>query len=187
MSLRSDERAARARHKKLLKRRAAAIRKGNLSNAARLGRLARKALQKAQSLRRQRVYGFKPSMLDGHPSNVTDAVKRQIADAYAWAERKGTFCTITATTDGTHAAHSFHYAAAGQKGRAADINFATEDEERRYQDDLRVRYDLADFYELLGPSGWALYTSGISGGPAPGHYGSNAHVHSAPRDTFRHR
>lgn len=186
MSLWAEEQYARNEKERLGRRRARAIRNKNFTLAGRLGRHMRKLAQQIASLRRQRIYDYEPAMLDGCPGKITDACKRLISVAYGWAERNGTTCYITATTNGTHATNSFHYPNSRGVGRAVDINFNTEDEERRFQEHLRDEYGVDDFEELLGPANWAKYTSGLAGGPAPGHYGSNAHVHGAPKAGFRH-
>lgn len=60
---------------------------------------------------------FHPSMLNGHPGNITRACKRYIARAHAVG------LVVTSTTDGTHVPGSYHYPRLPfrRKGHAVDV------------------------------------------------------------------
>lgn len=93
-----------------------------------------------------RHFRFKRSMLNGHPGNVTLAVKRVIV--------RGTNggLIVTSTTDGRHAPRSFH-----NSGRAVDLGHARPGtpearyELVRFQRFLLKRFGAAAFIELFGP------------------------------------
>jgi hypothetical protein len=116
-------------------------------------------------------------MLNGHPGNVTRAVKRFIRRGAA----AGLVCT--STTDGEHAPGSFHYS-----GRAADVAAPTtrlgiwrmkrfyRREYRREKGGMGIQY-----LELLGPGAHYIKSGVRYPGQFPGH---TNHVHGAPKGTF---
>jgi hypothetical protein len=186
MSLRSDERALTREHRKLLKRRRKAYEKKHFSLAARLGIKARRAKQKAQGVHKQRVGTFRPSMLDGHPGDVADQVKRFIALAYRWADDNGAVCTVTATTDGSHATGSWHYILHGRNelGFAVDLIFATVGQMEEFQSWVaeKTGHGYSDWLELFGPAGFYVKSGVRYTGHFPDH---GDHLHGAPTQSYR--
>jgi hypothetical protein len=182
MSLRSEERARRREHKELLRRRRDALENKHFSLATRLGIKARRVFQKAVTLHKRRVGDFHVGMLDGHPSNIADPVKRCIALAYKFAEQRNTVCTVTATTDGTHAPGSWHNPT--PLGKAVDLIFVTKELMEEFQ-----RFCLkhtpggaTDFHELFGPAGFYVKEGEVVGAHFPDH---EDHDHIAPRTGYR--
>lgn len=182
MSLRSEERALRREHKKLLRRRRSALEHKHFSLAGRLGIKARRVAQKVVSVHRRRVGTFRPSMLDGHPGNIADSVKRCIAAAYKFAAQRGTVCTVTATTDGQHAPNSWHYP--NPLGHAVDLIFPTkalmEDFQRWCME--HTPHGPGDFHELFGPAGFYVKEGSVVDEHFPEH---EDHDHIAPQDGYR--
>lgn len=182
MSLRSEERDARREKRKLLRRRREAIEAKHFSLAARLGLKARRLKQKIANLHRRRVGTFRSDMLDGHPGNVADQVKRFVALAYRWADQHGHVCTVTATTDGVHATGSWHYHS--PLGWAVDLIFesvaAMEDFQRWVVG--RTEHDEGDWLELFGPAGFYVKDGEQVNAHFPDH---EDHVHGAPKPSFR--
>ncbi len=182
MSLRSGERALRREHRKLLKRRRKAYEKKHFSLAKRLGIKARRVKQKATTIHKRRVGTFHVGMLDGHPANINDACKRLVALAYKFADQRGYICTVTATTDGTHAPGSWHNPT--PLGHAIDLIFATVAQMEEFQ-----RFCLShtsggadDFHELFGPAGFYVKEGTVVNAHFPDH---GDHDHIAPRDGYR--
>lgn len=182
MSLRSEERALRAEHRKLLRQRRNQREKEHFSFAGRVGIKARRVLQKITSIHRRRVGIFRPSMLDGHPGNIADEVKRVIALAYKFADQRGYVCTVTATTDGTHAPNSWHYP--NPLGHAVDLVFATVGQMEEFQHFALEHTDdgAGDFHELFGPAGFYVKEGAVVDAHFPDH---GDHDHIAPRPGFR--
>lgn len=182
MSLRAEERAKRRENRKLLRRRRDAFEAKHFSLAKRLGIKARRAKQKATSIHKRRVGDFVVSMLDGHPANINDACKRLVANAYKFAEQRGYVCTVTATTDGTHAPGSWHNPT--PLGRAIDLIFATVAQMEEFQRfALEHTPDGADnFNELFGPDGFYVKDGSRVNAHFPDH---GDHDHVAPRDSYR--
>jgi hypothetical protein len=117
-------------------------------------------------------------MLNGHPGDVTAAVKKFIMRGVA----AGLVCT--ATRDGNHARTSYHYA---EPGRAADMGLS-----RFSPTSLRKRraFQLAEaqheerYNELYGPDNRANVRNGVrltlaEGTPLETMHDN--HVHGAPR------
>lgn len=179
MSLRSEEKQARREQKQLLARRRKALEHKHFSLATRLGIAARRMKQKVENLHRQRVGTFTTAMLDGHPGNITDEVKRVIALAYKFADQRGYVCTVTATTNGTHAPTSYHYS-----GRAVDLIFATVAQMEEFMAFLveHTPDGVADFLELFGPDDWYVKNGAKQPGAFPDH---GDHDHIAPDISFR--
>jgi hypothetical protein len=182
LSLRSEERALRAKHRKLLRRRRNALESKHFSLAARLGIKARRVLQKAQSIHKRRVGDFNVGMLDGHPGNIDDQVKRVIALAYKFADQRGYAVTVTATTDGTHAFGSWHYHK--PLGWAVDLIFTTVGQMEEFQEFLVKHTDdgAQDFLELFGPANFYVKDGALFIGHFPDH---GDHIHIAPQAGFR--
>lgn len=115
-------------------------------------------------------------MLNGHPGNVTRAVKRFIRRGVAAG------LVVTATTDGQHAAGSYHYS-----GRAADLaapmtrvgiwrmKIFYRREYRREKVNPGTQY-----LELFGPGRHYVKNGQRLPGQFPAH---ENHVHGAPRGT----
>ncbi|HEY0391021.1 MAG TPA: hypothetical protein VGC63_04865 [Solirubrobacterales bacterium] len=182
MSLRSDENATLRENKKLLRRRRKAIEHKHFSLAKRLGIAARRTMQKVANIHRRRVGSFHVGMLDGHPANIDDACKRLVALAYKFAAQRGYVCTVTATTDGTHAPGSWHNPT--PLGHAIDLIFATVGQMEEFQ-----RFALEqtpgkanDFHELFGPDGFYVKEGSIVNARFPDH---GDHDHIAPKDGYR--
>jgi hypothetical protein len=182
VSLRSDERALRAEHRKLLRKRRRAIEREHFSWATRLGLRARRAKQRIQSIHKRRVGTFRPSMLDGHPGNIGDQVKRFIALAYRWADEHGHFVTVTATTDGRHALNSWHYH--HPLGWAVDLIFESVAAMEQFQEWAAERTvnSAADWLELFGPAAFYLKNGMRIVGHFPDH---GDHIHGAPATCYR--
>jgi hypothetical protein len=182
MSLRTEERAQRRAHRKLLRRRRKAIERKHFSLAARLGIKARRAIQKATNIHRRRVGTFRSDMLDGHPGDVGDQVKRFIALAYKWAELNDAVCTVTATTDGTHAPGSWHYH--DPLGWAVDLIFATVAQMEEFQTWVAEKSERGpkDWLELFGPADFYVKNGDRIVGHFPDH---GDHVHGAPEPGYR--
>lgn len=182
MSLRSDESALRAEHQRLLRQRRSQIEKKHFSFAARLGIKARRVAQKIQSAHKRRVGTFRVSMLDGHPANIDDACKRLVALAYKFAAERGTVCTVTATTDGTHAPNSWHYP--NPLGHAIDLVFPTVSLMEEFQH-FALEHTAggpADFHELFGPDAFYVKEGSIVNSAFPDH---GDHDHIAPKPSYR--
>jgi len=182
MSLRSEEKAASREQHKLLARRRRALEHKHFSLAGRLGIRARRLKQRAANIHRQRVGTFNTAMLDGHPANISDQVKRVIAAGYKFAAQKGYVCTVTATTDGTHAPGSWHNPT--PLGKAVDLIFATVGQMEEFMAYL-VEHSpdgVGDFLELFGPDDWYVKNGSKVAGAFPDH---GDHDHIAPELTFR--
>lgn len=182
MSLRSDEKKLKREHRALLRRRRKAIEHKHFGLGARLGIKARRVKQKAANIHRRRVGTFRSSMLDGHPGNVADQVKRFVALAYRFAEERGTVCTVTATTDGTHAVNSWHYH--HPLGWAVDLIFPTVALMEEFQTWVveKTEDGELDWLELFGPANFYVK----NGERVPGHFPDHGdHVHGAPDTTYR--
>lgn len=182
MSLRSEEKAARRQNKKLLRRRRAAFEAKHFTLAARLGIKARRAMQKARNIHRRRVGTFTTAMLDGHPANIGDPVKRLIALAYKFADQRGYVCTVTATTDGTHAPGSWHNPT--PLGKAVDLIFATVAQMEEFQQWAVERSPDGDddWHELFGPANFYVKEGSRIVGHFPDH---GDHLHGAPTEDYR--
>lgn len=182
MSLRSEERALRREHKKLLRQRRNQIEKKHFSFAGRLGLKARRVKQKIQSVHKRRVGAFRVSMLDGHPANIDDACKRLVALAYKFAAERGYACTVTATTDGTHAPGSWHNPT--PLGHAIDMIFATAAQAEEFQFFCLGHTDdgAQDFHELFGPASFYVKEGVVVDARFPDH---GDHDHIAPSAGYR--
>lgn len=117
-------------------------------------------------------------MLNGHPGNVTEAVRKFIMRGVA----AGLVCT--STTDGTHAARSYHYA---KPGRAADMGlraFTLTGQRKRRAFQLAEAQHPDRYDELYGPDNRANVRGGVRmtlvEGSALETMHDN-HVHGAPR------
>jgi hypothetical protein len=186
MSLRSEERVLRREHRQLLRRRRRAFENKHFSLAQRLGIKARRVIQKARTVHKRRVGDFHIGMLDGHPANVADQVKRLIALAYKFADQRGYVCTVTSTTGGGHASLSWHYILHGRNelGFAVDLIFATAEQMAEFQRFLLEHTDggAGDFLELFGPDGFYVKNGIRYGGHFPDH---GDHLHAAPSKGYR--
>ncbi len=183
MSLRSEEKALKREHKKLLRRRRSALEHKHFSLAQRLGIKARRVAQKARSVHKRRVGTFTVAMLDGHPGNIADSVKRVIAVAYKFADANRTVCTVTATTDGTHAPGSWHNPT--PLGHAVDLIFPTRELMEQFQHyclEHTAGEGPRDFHELFGPAGFYVKEGDVVDAHFPDH---EDHDHIAPRDGYR--
>jgi hypothetical protein len=182
MSLRSEERALRAEHRKLLRRRRRALENEHSTLASRLGIKARRVWQKVISIHRRRVGTFRPSMLDGHPGNIADQVKRFIALAYKFADEKDYVCTVTSTTGGTHSSTSHHYHR--PLGWAVDLIFATVAQMEEFQHFAadHTPNGASDFLELFGPAGFYVKNGSTVLAHFPDH---DDHIHAAPTVGYR--
>lgn len=117
-------------------------------------------------------------MLNGHPSDVTDAVRKYIMRGVA----AGLVCT--STRDGGHAATSYHYT---RPGRAADLGLRTFSLTSRRK---RLAFQRAEalhaerYDELFGPDNQANVKNArrltLQEGTALEQMHDN-HVHGAPR------
>ena len=182
MSLRSKEKQLKREHRKLLRQRRNQLEKEHFSFAGRLGLKARRVKQRIANVHRRRVQTFRSDMLDGHPANVADQVKRVIAAAYQFAEARGTVCTVTSTTGGVHSSTSHHFHR--PLGWAVDLIFATEQLMSEFQDFLVQHSPNGDddFLELFGPANWHIKNGTFVGSAFPDH---RDHDHIAPDVTFR--
>lgn len=182
MSLRSDERALRAEHRKLLRQRRRQLEKKHFPFAARVGIKARRVMQKIRSVHKRRVGDFNVGMLDGHPANIDDACKRLVALAYKFARQRGYVCTVTATTDGTHAPGSWHNPT--PLGHAIDLIFATVAQMEEFQHFClsHTPGEADDFHELFGPAAFYVKEGQVVDAHFPDH---GDHDHIAPRDGYR--
>lgn len=165
-------------HRKLLRRRRRALLRENFSQAARLGILARKLAQQLSRLKRRRHGEFRSYMLDGHPGNVTNAVKRVIGHAYDRSHLR-----VSATTDYTHSPTSWHYPDSpqndGEHGNAVDLYGALGDMVG-FQDRQRSRPIY--FHECFGPDGFYIKEGVVYEGAFPDH---GDHDHIAPTGRYR--
>jgi hypothetical protein len=186
MSLRSQERAAKRKQKRELARRRRAYEHEHFKLAARLGIAARRLKQKAQTIHKRRVGDFHVGMLDGHPANIADQVKRFIALAYRFGAEKGYLVTVTATTDGTHATGSYHYiiVSRNEKGWAVDLIFATVGQMEEFQEwaDDRSEHGDLDWFEFFGPADFYVKDGTRIVGHFPDH---GDHLHGAPKPSYR--
>lgn len=120
-----------------------------------------------------RQYRFQSWMLNSHPGNVTDAVKRVIVRAH------NAGLVVTSTTDGAHAPTSYHY-----KGGAVDLGEldGSPGDKVRFQRWLAARP--GHFLEVFGPDNAANVKDGrviqLAEG-APLETNHDSHVHVAPR------
>lgn len=122
---------------------------------------------------------FKRWMLNGHPGNIEDCVKRAIARVVT----KHDNVYVTATTDGTHAIGSYHYPAnnpnprnRGKKGRAADFGgtnwyAAFQSEKAR---------GCSGYLELFGPQAGYIKNGVCLSGTSPD---VPNHTHDAPMES----
>jgi hypothetical protein len=122
---------------------------------------------------------FHTWMLNGHPGNVTPAVKRFIRRGV----NHGLVCT--ATTDGVHAAHSFHKSGqAGDMGLVASLVGTAEGRRRMVSFQAHEAANPTRFNELFGPENSACVKDGrhltLVEGTALENQHDN-HVHGAPR------
>lgn len=128
---------------------------------------------------------FEKSMLNGHPNNVTLAVKRVIVRIVNHG------LVVTSTTDGRHAPTSFHFT---QPGRAVDAGHdpqtvsAVEGRRRKeeFQRDL-LRRGARHFDELFGPINNACVKNGVQITLVEGtalEENHDTHVHVVPRTVF---
>lgn len=170
--------ALKREHRQLLRKRRRALERESFSWAARLGIKARRLKNQYTRLQKRQVGEFKPFMLDGHPGNVTNAVKRVIGHAY---DNFG--LRVSATTNGGHAPGSWHYADSsqndGKHGNAVDLYGAYEDMVR-FQDRQRTRPTY--FYEMFGPDGFYIKNAVVYEGAFPDH---GDHDHVAPTRRYR--
>lgn len=180
MSLRTKETELQREHRKLLRQRRNQLEKKHFSFAARLGIKARRVKQRIANVHRERVGTFRTDMLDGHPADVADQVKRVIAAAYKFAELRGTVCTVTATTNGTHSPTSHHYHR--PLGWAVDLIFPTVQLMIDFMNWLLEHAEAGDFLELFGPDDWYVKNGDKIAGAFPDH---GDHNHIAPDVTFR--
>jgi hypothetical protein len=129
--------------------------------------------------RRRLALRFHPRMLNGHPGNVTPAVKKMIVRAV----RAG--LVVTSTTDGRHAKNSHHYV-----GQAVDLGLpgalvGTERGRRRMVGfQRREARNAGRFLELFGPDNAANVKNGAPYALAEGtalESNHDTHVHGAPR------
>lgn len=188
MSLASQERKRRRQHKRALRKRARAKHRENLGWAARWGRRARWLKQQLTTVRRKRVGTFNRTMLNGHPGNVTSQCKRMIAAAHKWADQRGTYVLVTATTDGTHATNSNHYPSSpqndGEHGNGVDIIAATVGlmEELQRWLEGRTPRGANDFRESFGPAAHYIKNGQAIEGHFPNH---GDHYHGSPEPFYR--
>lgn len=117
-------------------------------------------------------------MLNGHPGNVTPAVKRFIRRGVA----SGLVCT--ATTNGTHATGSYHYMRPGRAGDMAAPMTRIGLWRMKMFYRREVKRELHDggtqYLELFGPGKTYIKNGRRLPGQFPGH---GNHVHGAPRAT----
>jgi hypothetical protein len=165
-------------HRKLLRRRRRALLREHFSLAKRLGIAARKLAQQITRLRKRQVGEFKPFMLDGHPGNVTNAVKRVIGHAY---DNFG--LRVSATTDYTHSPTSWHYPSSpqndGKHGAAVDL-YGTTANMVKFQRRQRTRPSY--WNELFGPDDFYVKNGAVVDGAFPDH---GDHDHAAPTESYR--
>lgn len=129
--------------------------------------------------RARAAVGITPrSAFNGHPTNVTPAVKRFI--------RRGVRAglVVTATTDGRHAPGSFHYQRWHNRGRGADMAAAMTrvgiaKMKKFYQREYRREkaHSGVQYMELFGPGRHYVKNGQRRPGQFPGH---DNHVHGAP-------
>lgn len=90
-------------------------------------------------------------MLNGHPGNVTMAVKREVMRGVAAG------LVVTSTTDGVHTRTSLHYPWIGGKGRAVDLGLLSRQVGTRRGRALLVRHQRRcarhpeRYLEVFGP------------------------------------
>jgi len=170
--------ALKREHRKLLRKRRRALERENFSFATRLGIKARRLKNQWTRLQKRQVGEFKPFMLDGHPGNVTNAVKRVIGHAYDNFDLR-----VSSTTDFTHSTTSWHFPGSpqndGEHGNAVDLFGRMEDMvgfQRRQKS--RPSY----FNELFGPDGFYIKNGAVVPGAFPDH---GDHDHVAPTGRYR--
>ncbi len=119
---------------------------------------------------------WKPSMLNGHPPNITDDCRKVLIRA----SKAGLRCT--STTDGGHASTSYHYS-----GRAVDVADALTPEGiqnmKNFQKAEFERGLKAGYKELFGPLNDKCIKNGAALTLAEGTALENQHdnhVHLAP-------
>lgn len=147
-----------------------AVHKWKDSLKARVARL-KKAMQKQSGT-------FTPSMLNGHPGNISNHVKTVIAQGYEFG------LYTSSTTDGSsHASTSYHYPRNNSSGLGEGVDMAGGwNAMVRYQNFLMK--DTSKFNELFGPDNAACIKDGTRMSLSEGSLLENAHdnhVHLAPR------
>lgn len=170
--------ALKREHRKLLRKRRRALERENFKFAARLGIKARRLKNQYTRLQRRQRGEFKPFMLDGHPGNVTNAVKRVIGHAYDDFNLR-----VSATTDFTHSPTSWHYPSSpqndGEHGAAVDL-YGTYEAMVDFQ--RRQRRRPSYFNEFFGPDDFYLKNGSVYEGAFPDH---GDHDHAAPTRHYR--
>lgn len=165
-------------HRQLLRKRRRAIERENFSFAAGLGIKARRLKNQYTRLQKRQRGEFRAFMLDGHPGNITNATKRVIGHAYDHFNLR-----VSATTDFTHSATSWHYPYSpqndGKHGAAVDLYgtlASMVDFQRRQK--RRPTY----FNECFGPDGFYIKNGSVYDGAFPDH---GDHDHIAPTARYR--
>lgn len=114
---------------------------------------------------RRRPPEFDASMLNGCPGNIT----REIREIIAYADAKFGM-VVTATTNGTHAAGSWHY-----EGRAVDLWHSSVSTMIAFQRFCLEHWGVEAFLELFGPDAFYVKNGARYSGAFPAH-GDHDHV-----------
>src|SRR5438046_5197563 len=101
----------------------------------------------------RRYYRFKPWMLNGHPADVTWAVKRCIVRGINYG------LYTTSTTDGVHSKTSYHYTK--PLGKAVDMGFNPGVDREEAVQQLMVKRFRSAFYEEFGPANNLWIRNGV--------------------------
>jgi lysozyme len=123
-----------------------------------------------------RYYRFKPWMLNGHPGDVTLAVKRCIVRGVNHG------LVVTSTTDGTHAPTSYHYTK--PLGSAVDMGFNPGTDREAALQGMMVRRFRSKFWEEFGPQNDLWIKNGVQITAVEGtdlEQMHDTHIHMAPR------
>lgn len=134
----------------------------------------------------KRYFAFHRRFFNGHPRNVTLAVRRVIVRGVNHG------LVVTATTDGLHSATSFHHT---KPGKAVDLGVepklaGTPEARKRevaFQRFLLKRFGARAFLELFGPDNAANVKNGVQftlpeGAPLENQHDN--HVHVVPARVF---
>jgi hypothetical protein len=123
---------------------------------------------------------FTRALLAGHPGDVARAVRRVIVRGVNHG------LVVTSTTDGGHAATSWHFKRPPRNflGRAVDMAGPGQEAERAFQRDLIETHGAHSFHEVFGPDNEWNVKNGVIVGLGEGtplETAHDTHIHIAPR------
>lgn len=148
----------RAQWRKRLRTARRAKKRGAKAVAKKYYSLARGSARRIRHRKQWAKHSFHPSMLNGHPGNITDKTKKAIV--------RGVHAglVVTSTTDGTHSPGTKHkpYNNASGLGQAADMAAWSRTKMVNHQKAELARHRRGDIrlYELIGPDNGAIILGG---------------------------